>query len=55
MLDGVNEDRRKTINSLTIEELHTLLDSILIRRKISDSEDIKVFLIEVLSQRTRSP
>jgi hypothetical protein len=48
MLDGLNEDRKKTIHSLTVEELHTLLDSILIRKKINDSEDIKLFLIKVL-------
>lgn len=48
VMDGLNGDRRQTINSLSNEELRTLLDSILIRRKISDSEDIKIFLIKAL-------
>lgn len=48
VMDNMRSEKRDAIKVLSNEELRTLLDSILIRSKLGDEEDIRLFIIKVL-------
>jgi len=48
ILDDMSSEKREAIKILSNEELRTLLNSILIRSKLGDEEEIRLFTIKVL-------